>query len=347
MILKSIKVKKIYEKDGQDINQYTLRNEYVEVKILDFGGIIREINVSGKDGNKENVVLAYDNIEDYFENPSYYGALIGRTAGRIADGEVTIDGNKINLNKNYVVSNCHGGNEGFNKKFWNVKAIESKEESRLILSYFSEDGQENYPGDLSVKVIYSLNSDNEFKIEYIAKGNKITLVNMTSHSYFNLSGNYKYGIENHDLYVSSDSILEIDKDSVVTGNIISTKNTAFDFNVKKKIGQDIDANEEQIKLGAGYDHPFNLIGEKKMILEDRVSGRGLEVTTDNNTVVIYTMNYPDGIKGLNDIELKRRYGVCLETQSKPIAYNEKFKEESILNVGDIYNKSTVFSFYKI
>lgn len=345
--MKSIKVKKIYEKDGQDINEYTLSNDYMEVKVLNFGGIVREINVVGKDGIKENVVLAYENIEDYFVNPSYYGATVGRTAGRIADGIVTINGEKIQLNKNYVVSNCHGGNIGFNKKFWDVKAIEASDESKLKFSCIAEDGEENYPGKLDVRVTFTLNNENEFKIEYRGVSDKDTLMNMTNHSYFNLSGNYKYGIEGHDLSVTSDSILEIDSDGVVTGEIIDTKNTAFDFTTKKKIGKDIDADDKQIKLGAGYDHPFNLTGERKMILEDEVSGRGMEVTTDNNTVVIYTMNYPDGNLGLHNIELKRRYGICLETQSKPIAYNEVFKEESYLKAGEKYKKSTIYKFYDL
>lgn len=345
--MKKIKVKKIYEKDGISINEYTMSNDYMNVKILNFGGIIREINVANEMGIKENVVLAYENIEDYFETESYYGATIGRTAGRIAKGEVRINNRDIKLNKNYVTSQCHGGNEGFNKKIWRVKLVESNIESKLHFFYISQDGEENYPGTMNVEVIFSLNDNNELKIEYKAEADKDTLVNMTNHSYFNLSGNYKYGIENHDLYVSSDSILEIDKDGVVTGKIMNTKNTAFDFTTKKKIGIDINSSDNQIKFGAGYDHPFNLCGEKKIVLEDKVAKRGLEVITDNSTVIIYTMNYPDGKLGLGGRKLNRRYGVCLETQSKPIGYGEIFKEESYLKVGEIYEKSTIYKFYKL
>ncbi|MGL5765813.1 MAG: aldose epimerase family protein [Sarcina sp.] len=345
--MKNIKVQKIYEKDGQDINEYTMSNDYMEIKILNFGAIIREINVADNFGIKENVVLAYENIEDYFENKSYYGATIGRTAGRIADGEVRINNKDIKLNKNYITSQCHGGNEGFNKKFWTVKAVESNFESKLHFYYTSDDGEENYTGKVEVEVTFTLNNDNELKIEYKAKSDKDTLVNMTNHSYFNLSGNYKYGIENHDLYVSSDSILEIDKNGVVTGKIINTKNSPFDFTNKKKIGKDIDADDGQIKLGAGYDHPFNLNGTRKIILEDPVSQRGLEVKTNNSTVVIYTMNYPDGKLGFLGKKLNQRYGICLETQNKPIGYNQIFKGESYLKVGEIYEKSTVYKFYSL
>ncbi|MGL4741867.1 MAG: aldose epimerase family protein [Sarcina sp.] len=345
--MKNIKVQKIYEKDGQDINEYIMSNDYMEIKILNFGGIIREINVENEFGVKENVVLAYKNIEDYFENKSYYGATIGRTAGRIAKGEIRINNKNLKLNRNYVTSQCHGGNEGFNKKFWNVSAIESSTESKLHFSYVSEDGEENYTGRMEVEVAFTLNNDNELKIEYKAKADKDTLANMTNHSYFNLSGNYKYSIENHDLYISSDSILEIDKDGIVTGKIINTKNSAFDFTTKKKIGKDIDADESQIKLGAGYDHPFNLNGARKIILEDAVSRRGMEVRTNNSTVVIYTMNYLDGKLGFLGKELSRRYGVCIETQSKPIGYDEIFKGESYLRAGEIYEKSTSYRFYRI
>ncbi|MGL4453190.1 MAG: aldose epimerase family protein [Sarcina sp.] len=342
--MNKICINKISKYKNSDLNEYILSNSFMEVKILNFGGIIKEINVSDKKGNKENVVLAYENIEDYFLNQSYYGAIIGRTAGRIAEGKVTIDNKEYLLNKNYVVSNCHGGNEGFDKKIWNVEVKEEKLSSSLILTYKSCDGEENYPGNLDVKVIYTLDYNNVFTIEYNAVSDTDTLVNMTNHSYFNLSGDYKTGIENHDLYINSDSILDIDKNCVVTGNITNTKNGPFDFNCMKKIGKDIDSNDNQIKLGAGYDHPFNLVGDKKIILYDQVSGRKLEVITDNSTVVVYSMNYPDGIIGLGKKELLKRYGICFECQNKPIGYNEVFKEESILKAGELYKRETKFKF---
>lgn len=342
--MKSILVRNIGKHNGCVVSEYTLRSESVDVVILNLGGIIKEIRTVDKIGKKENVVLAYDRLEDYFTNKSYYGALIGRTAGRIANGKVTIDGKEYKLNNNYDVCNCHGGNSGFDKKIWAAKHIELENETRLELSCVSEHEEENYPGNVYVKVVYTLNNKGEFEISYFAKSDRKTLMNLTNHSYFNLSGDYKSGIEDHYMTVTSDSILAIDSDGVATGEIIDIAGSAFDFNSMKRIGKDIDSDNEQVKLGAGYDHPFVLNGEKKMVLKDKVSGRIMEVTTDNNTAVIYSMNYPDGILGLGRKDLKRRYGICFECQNKPIGYNEAFKEESLLGFGEIYKRSTRFKF---
>ena len=225
---------------NKEVIEYTMRNNNgIEVGVLNFGGIIRKIMTPDKNGNLENIVLAYKDIEDYFTNPSYYGALIGRTSGRIGGSKAILNDKEYEFYPNYNPNSGHGGKEGFDKKFWDVEEISSHNECGVELNYYSPDGEEGYPGNVSVKVIYTLNNDNEFK--FLIKGNsdKDTLFNMTNHSYFNLSGNYKRDITKSELMINSDEYLEINNTGSVTGEVTKVENTPFDFTVKKEIGKDI------------------------------------------------------------------------------------------------------------
>ncbi|WP_338597544.1 aldose epimerase family protein [Clostridium baratii] len=341
----NIKSKVIDNYNGKDIIEYTLTNKNnVSISILNLGGIITNIATPDRNGNLENIVLSFEDFKNYYTNPSYYGAIIGRTAGRIDKGEVTINGKRYKLNKNYGVNSGHGGNIGFDKKIWDVKEFKNEESLGIELSLISKALEENYPGDLNVKVIYELNNKNEFFFKVYGETNEDTLMNITNHSYFNLSGNYKRDILNHSLKINSDNFLEIDENGGATGKIIKTNNTPFDFNEFKKISKDINSEDEQIKLGNGYDHPFLLNEEKEIILKDEESGRVVRLETSQESVVVYSMNYYNDLKLKGDIIPKERMAICLETQAPPIGYNEAFKEMSYLKKEDKYYKYTKYTF---
>lgn len=338
-------VGKINEKD---IISYNIKSKNgFEVEILNLGGIITKIITPDKDNNFENIVVGYKDIESYIENPSYLGAIIGRTSGRICEGKVIIDGNEYDLAKNYAPHQGHGGDAGFNKKVWNVEVIECDESITLKLSTNSLDGEENYPGNLDVEVSFKIYENYTIKKSYKAKSDKTTLVNMTNHSYFNLSGNIKSPVTKQYLKLDSDYILELDETCAVTGNSIKVDKGPFDFNDLKCIGDEIDADNEQIKIGCGYDHTFLLKDNKTIHLEDKISKRAMDISTNQKGVVIYSMNFPDDVKLYNGKLSQRRYGICFETQAPPIGRNMCFIENSLLNKGEIYNQETTYKFYTI
>lgn len=343
---------RIYEKNIGEILESTItsyslmNNNGFEVRVLNLGGIITDIITCDKNGNKENVVLKYKDFESYINNPSYLGALIGRTSGRISNGEVELNGELIKFNKNYNLHQGHGGNEGFNKKIYNVIKGETEKEVFVELSRISEDGEENYPGNLEVKVRYTVTDNNELKISYYGVSDKDTLVNLTNHSYFNLSGNGKADILNHELYINSNSIVELNNVQAPTGELLNIEETEFDFTNAKKIGKDINGDHIQLKYGNGYDIPWYLNDNSNLSLSlyDDKSGRLLEVYTDRKTVVVYTHNYPDQETLENNNNGMWRYGVAVEPQNPPIGLNYAFVEDSILKSGEEYKSETVYKF---
>lgn len=331
----------------EEIIKYSVDNEKgLKVSILNLGATITEIKTVDRNEEFGHIVLSYEDEKNYIENPSYYGATVGRTAGRIDKGRFTLNDNEYILNKNYGVNSGHGGSVGFNKKIWNVNAIETKEKITLEFSYLSKDLEEGYPGNLEIKVSYEITEDNKliFKIQGVS--DKDTLMNITNHCYFNLSGDYKEDILNHTLKMNCDRFLAIDENGGVTGEIIPVNNTEFDFIEEKKIGQDIEGLSKQIKLGYGYDHPFMFNENEKGHIElyDEKSGRYMKVTTEYPCVVVYSQNFIDSLVLKEGKETKRRNGICLEVQYPPIGYNESFKEFSILKAHEIFNKETIYEF---
>ena len=333
--------------DNKDIISYNVSfDNGFEVEILNLGGIITKIITPDKEGNLENIVVGYKDIESYIENPSYFGAIIGRTAGRICEGKVVIDDVEYDLAKNYNPHQGHGGEKGFNSKIWDVETIEDENSITIKLLTKSMDMEENYPGNLDVCVSFKIYED--FKIEqtYEATTDKNTLVNMTNHSYFNLSGDIKRPITDEHLKLDCDYILELDETCVPSGEKLSVKNTPFDFTSENLIGERIDDNHKQIQIGCGYDNPFVLNESKEQIkLKDCTSGRNMVIDTDQNCVVIYTMNFPDNVKLYNDKETQRRYGICFETQAPPIGRNMCFIEDSLLNKDEKYLQKTTYKFF--
>lgn len=334
-------------KDNSEIISFNLRNSKgFGINFINLGGVITDLLVPDKNGNIENVVLKYKDIESYKDNPSYYGAIIGRTAGRIASGTTELNDEVLTFNKNYGVNQGHGGPNGFCYQTFKVETFESENEIGAELSYFSKDGEEGYPGNLKVKIIYTINENNEFKITYKAISDKDTLANLTNHSYFNLSGNCKEDILNHYLYVNSDFLVELNKNQVPTGKLLYVENTPFDFSVAKKIGKDIDVADPQLEIGQGYDHPWilNNEGDLKLKLFHKESGRVMDVYTNQSSIVLYSLNFPDDNTLAWGRKPNRRDAIAIETQSPPIGENNIFTKYSILRKGEEYCKETIYKF---
>ncbi|MGL5327923.1 MAG: aldose epimerase family protein [Peptostreptococcaceae bacterium] len=331
--------------DNKDIIAYNIKGANgFEFELINLGGAITKIKTPDKDGNLENIVLGYKGINDYISNPYYYGAIIGRTSGRICKGNVVIENNNYDLNKNYGLHQGHGGNVGFSHRIWDVEVKEETDNITLILKLKSYDGEENYPGNLDAKVSFKIYEDFKIEEEYEAICDKTTLVNMTNHSYFNLSGNIKDSIENQYLEIDSNEILELDDTCVPTGEYINVENTPFDFRKLKKIGKDIDENHEQIKIGNGYDHAFLLDEDKSIYMYDEESKRCMSIITDQKSVVVYSMNWEHDLLTYTGSKPKVRHGICFETQAPPIGRNMCFLKDSVLNKGDIYVQKTVYEF---
>ncbi|GKX28142.1 aldose 1-epimerase [Vallitalea longa] len=334
-------------KSGKEVTKYTLYNDNkCSVSILNYGGIVNNIMVPDKNGNIENIVLGFDDITSYEEKSPFFGCLVGRVAGRISNASFKIDDNVYTLHANDNGNTLHGGLNGFNSVIWDTKSIVKKDSISLILNYLSKDGEEGFPGNLDITVTYTFNNNNELEIQYNGNTDKKTLVNMTNHSYFNLSGNGKRDILEQYLQINADKYGLVDTELIPNG-IADVKNTAFDFRNMKLVGQDIKNDEEQLKNAGGYDH-FYILDDAKDIaatMYDETSGRYMEVVTDQKSVIFYASNtIEEGVKLASDIVTKKHIALCLETQYYPDAINQDCFESKILNPGDTYKAYTKYCF---
>ena len=320
-----------------------LKNNYLEVEISEFGASIISIKTPDRHGKIVDVVLGYDDIEKYKRQTKYIGATVGRCCNRIKNGLIDIDGTKYQLNCNDSKNHLHGGDIGFDKKIWNSKEIENGVE----LTYISEDGEENYPGQLDAKVTYTL-KENSLVINYKATTNKTTICNLTNHTYFNLNG---YGnILQHQVQILADYFTENNQESIPTGNIIPVENTPMDFRNPQYIEKDINNEYYQIKYAKGFDNNWvlnNYNGEIRKIATaySELSGIELEVSTDLPGIQFYSGNFLDGAEnGKNNIPIKNHSGFCLECQYFPDAFNHKNFPQPVLRVGEVYNKTIEYKF---
>lgn len=320
-----------------------LKNNYLEVEISEFGASIISIKTPNNKGEVVDVVLGYDDIEKYKRQTKYIGATVGRCCNRIKNGLIEIDGTKYQLNCNDGKNHLHGGDIGFDKKIWNSKEIENGVE----LNYISEDGEENYPGQLDVKVTYTL-KENSLVINYKATTNKTTICNLTNHTYFNLNG---YGnILQHQVQILADYFTENNQESIPTGKIIPVENTPMDFRNPQYIEKDINNEYYQIKYAKGFDNNWvlnNYNGEIRKIATtySELSGIELEVSTDLPGIQFYSGNFLDGAEnGKNNIPIKNHSGFCLECQYFPDAFNHKNFPQPVLRVGEVYNKTIEYKF---
>lgn len=313
--------------------------------ILNYGGIIRELRVPDRRGKPADVVLGFDALEPYVQRHPYFGAIVGRYAGRIANGRCSIDGSEINLATNNGGNHLHGGVAGFDRTLW--AASFSEDPARLSLSHTSPDGDEGYPGELSVQVTYTL-SDDALLVEYVATTDAPTILNLTQHTYFNLAGQDGGDVLDHELQVRAESILEIDEGSIPTGSMLPLVGTPFDFREPKRIGRDIGEAHTQLELAKGYDHTFVLdrdSGEPAIVYTDPASGRRLEIHTTQPGVQVYTANYLDGsIEGKGGQVYDKHAGIALETQHFPDSPNHPDFPSTVLRPGETFRSRTVYRF---
>ncbi len=335
--------------NDHSVNLYTLKNKNgMEVCITNFGGRIVSVMVPDKNGNMKDVVLGFDSIADYVNIPSDFGASIGRYANRIKDGKIVIDGDTIQLPQNNFGHCLHGGPKGWQYQVYEAKQIDG---TKLELVCQSPDGDENFPGNVTAKVTYTLTDDNSIDISYEATTDKKTVINMTNHSYFNLSGDAQKPITDHLLYVNADKFTPVDSTFMTTGEILDVKGTPMDFTVAKTVGQDIDKYEyDQLKNGNGYDHNWvlNTNGDIKQVaarLTSPVSGITLEVYTDEPGIQVYSGNFLDGtVKGKKSIVYNQRAAICLETQHYPDSPNKPEWPSVLLEPGKTYRSHCIFKF---
>lgn len=332
-------------KTGKNVYKYTLENNNgMKVEILNYGGTIRSIYVPDKNCKFDDVVLGYDTIQEYEENDGYFGAIVGRNSNRIKNSKVVIKNKLYNLDSNDGVNNLHGGLVSFSNVIWDALIDNNK----LVLKYLSYNGEGGFPGNLDVTVKYSLNEDNELKIEYYAHSDDDTIANFTNHSYFNLSGHCSGSMEDQFLQINADFITEADTDLTQTGKYINVADTAFDFRTPKKIGQDIESDDYQLKIAGGYDHNFviknNGLREVANLFEEK-TGRMLRVYSDMPCMQFYSGNFLDGKRtGKGNTLYKRRGALCLETQKYPDSENIKNFPTSILKKNDKYSSVTIYKF---
>jgi aldose 1-epimerase len=338
--------------DGTPVFRYTLKNANgIEMQVMNYGGIITSLKTPDKNGVKEDIVLGYDSLSDYLKASPYFGALIGRYGNRIANGKFTLDGKVYDgLAKNNNGQTLHGGVKGFDKVFWNIEEMESADGPALKLTYLSKDGEEGFPGNLNVEVHYTLTNNDELKIDYRATTDKKTVVNLTQHTYFNLTGNAKTDILNHQLYLKADEYLPVDKVLIPTGKLEMVKGSPFDFNVATAIGARINEKHPQLKNGFdGYDHCWVLSSKDsvKLVgsLYEPVSGRMVETYTTEPGVQFYSGNFLDGkLTGKGGVVYKRNYGLCLETQHYPDSPNKEAFPSTVLEPGAVYQTHTTYRF---
>ena len=332
--------------DGQTVTEYTLTSPSgMRAKILDYGGIITELWVPDQRGVLADVVLGFETLERYAERHPYFGAIVGRYAGRIAKGRFSLDGSEITLATNNGGNHLHGGTHGFDRAVWS--ATYTEQPARLILSHTSPDGDEGYPGTLSVQVSYTLTED-ALRIEYVANTDQATIVNLTQHSYFNLAGHGDGDVLGHELQVRGDAILELDERSIPTGTLLPVSGTPFDFREAKRIGQDIDAADAQLLMARGYDHNWVLRAESTepvVVLTEPVSGRRMEVYTTQPGIQVYTANYLDGsVTGKGGQVYNKHAGIALETQHFPDSPNHSDFPSTVLRPGETFRSQTVYRF---
>ncbi len=344
--------KKVFGKlpDGKTVFEYSLINTAgMQLKVINYGGIITSVLVPDRDGFFEDVVPGYDSLAGYRADSHYFGAIVGRCANRIADAKFVIEGREYPLTANVGNNHLHGGKQGFNKVFWDIEVLNETENPALKLHYLSPDGEEGYPGNLSVTVTYTLTEQNEIVVGYTATTDKATVLNLTQHSYFNLSAGKQGNILAHELQLFASHFLPTNDQQLPTGERKAVEATVFDFRKPKPIGRDIQQPDEQLVSGAGYDHTWVIDQgsglSKACCLSEPVSGRKLEIFTTEPGIQVYTGNYLNGSeKGKKGLHYPYRYAVGLETQHFPNAINEPSFQSVVLRSNEQWKSMTTYRF---
>lgn len=353
--LRSVKVEPFERlSDDQLVKVYTLTNSQgLELRAMNYGGIILSLRVPDRNGTLEDIVLGYDSLAEYVEESPYFGAIIGRYGNRIDDGEFELDGKTYTLATNNGPNHLHGGTKGFDKRYWEGESFVDDHGVGIIFSYTSPYGEEGYPGTLDAEVTYRLTDDNQLIVSYKATTTEATPVNLTQHSYFNLAGHGSGDVLDHELMINADRFTPVDSTLIPTGERRPVEGTPFDFTSPTPVGARIDADNPQIKHGLGYDHNFILnrddAGKDSLALAARVyepeSGRVMSVHTTEPGLQFYSGNFLDGsLTGKDEVTYEQRAGFCLETQHFPNSPNEPTFPSTILRPGETYHSRTIFTF---
>ena len=339
---------------GDTVDVYTMANANgLEVRAITYGGIITSLMVPDRNGNMADVVLGYDDLQGYLRETPYFGAIIGRYGNRIGGASFTLDRTEYELAANDGANHLHGGNTGFDKVVWNAEPFEGPDGVGVVFSRTSPDGEEGYPGNLSVEVTYTLTDANELVFDYVATTDAPTPVNLTQHSYFNLGGHGSGNVLGHSMMLNAPRYTPVDEGLIPTGELAPVAGTPFDFTSAKMIGDDIAADDVQIERGGGYDHNFVLdregvadgeLVEAAMVLHPS-SGRVMSVRTTEPGIQFYSGNFLNGsIIGKGGAVYEHRYGFCLETQHYPDSPNKADFPSTILRPGEEYRSRTVYQF---
>jgi aldose 1-epimerase len=331
--------------NGKTVKLFTLRNKSgMAVEISNYGATLVSIHVPDQKGQDGNVLLGYDNIKGYYNGKSYFGCVVGRYANRIAKGAFELDGKQYQLPQNDGLNSLHGGVNSIDKQVWDARIMNDA----IRLTTFIKDGENGYPGNVKLTVVYSLRSDNSLVIDYSASTDKTTVLNISNHAYFNLSGDPSKTILDHEIKINADAFTPVDSTLIPTGEIKKVSGTAFDFLSFKKIGQDIDQPDQQLIYGKGYDHNFvlNTRDGKSPVVEvvEKISGRKMEVFTNQPGVQFYTGNFLNGSEKGRGLSFEHRTGFCLETQQFPDAPNQSNFPSTVLKPGEVWKSQTTYKF---
>lgn len=338
-------------RDGAVVDVFTLTNANgLEMRAMTYGGIILSLRVPDRDGRLDDIVLGYDDLEGYLTDSPYFGAIVGRYGNRIANGRFTLDGETHQLETNDGPNHLHGGLRGFDKVVWDAEPLENDDGVGVIFTHTSPDGDQGYPGNLAVRVTYTLTDRNELVVDYFATTDRATPVNLTQHTYFNLAGGGRRDVLEHELTINAHHFTPVGATLIPTGVIVPVEGTPFDFRTSTPIGARIDQGDEQLMNGGGYDHNFVLDRQGPGLVHaarvtEPTTGRVLDVYTTEPGLQFYSGNFLDGsIKGKSSRAYRHRYGFCLETQHFPDSPNQPDFPSTILRPGGEYRSRTVFAF---
>jgi aldose 1-epimerase len=336
--------------DGTEVDSYTLKNSKgMTAELLTYGCRIHKLLTPDRDGKFGDVILGYDTLEDYLTPGDVQGAVVGRYANRIGGAKFVIDGQTYTLTANDGANSLHSAPGGFQDKIWRVKRSDNSDDAPSItFAYLSRDGECGFPGNLDVTVTYTVSTDNALIIEYGAKTDKETPVNLTNHAYFNISGDVRKDILSNTMQINADCLTEVGSDLIPTGKFTPVAGTPYDFNTAKTIGQDIKASDPLLKSCGGYDHNFVIKGEgmrKAGELYDQASGRAMLIFTDLPGMQVYTANgFRSGAAGKGGVKFLAHHAVCLETQFYPDSVNKPEFPYSNLKPGEVFHSTTIYKF---
>ena len=333
-------------KNGEKASCYVLKNSKgMEAVVSDFGASLLKLYVPDKDGKTQDVVLGYETLEDYENGGDSLGATVGRVANRIGTGAFELNGKKYELTKNDNGENTlHGGIDFYNKRMWDVK---EEDDTHVVFALVSPDGDQGFPGEVKIEVSYTITEENELKIHYHAIPDQDTLLNMTNHSYFNLSGHASGTAWNAKVWIDADAFTETDAELIPTGTVVPVEGTPMDFRKEKVVEKEIGADYTPLKLAGGYDHNWVLNGKgfrKAASAESEETGIKMEVYTDLPGIQFYSGNFLAGSKGKEGAVYEKGYGICFETQYFPDAIHKENFESPITKAGEVYDTTTVYKF---